>query len=153
MDFIERWWRYSKLREVYWDIYNGIRNLWVYFPLVWRTRDWDYQYIYDFLGFKIKQTRELIEVHGNEVDKSRLKKVKHMKICEALINRLVEDDYCYQQTYWTENKQAMHITYYHPLSNRNQNFKMIIDLEKQRREQDKELLFNIIKKHGDGWWD
>lgn len=143
----------SKLREVYYNIKNGISNLLVYFPLIWRTRDWDYYHIYDFLEFKIRKNRECMEKYGIHVGKE--KNIHRMKTCELLIKRLKEDDYIYSQHYHGDGEYGVgfYSHYYHPMNSRKENFDLICKLEQVRKKQDKDLLYKILYNNIEKWWD
>ena len=46
---IIRWWRYTKVREWYYDFTEGIRNIIRWYPTIWNDRDWDQCFIYEVL--------------------------------------------------------------------------------------------------------
>lgn len=43
------------MRRFFRDIRIGVRNLFVYFPLIWRTREWDYAYLLELMAFKMRR--------------------------------------------------------------------------------------------------
>lgn len=152
MDVIRDWWKYSSVRDLYYNVKNGVRNLYVYFPLIWTTRDWDSYYIYDFLQFKIKRHREYIDSRARHVGYE--KSVKKMRTAELLIERLKEDDYVYCKSDWSG--EGMRVHYYHPLAPKRsdeRDFQWVFELESRRKTQDKELLYKILSRNIDKWWD
>ena len=51
-DKIIRWWRYTKVREWYYDCTEGVRNMLRWYPTIWNDRDWDQHFIYEVLKTK-----------------------------------------------------------------------------------------------------
>lgn len=49
----------------------GVENLITYFKIVWKDRDWDDYYIYQFLIFKIKKTSKHIREHDFHLNAKR----------------------------------------------------------------------------------
>jgi len=56
---IRRWWRFEA-RHIPRNIRVGIRNLWRWFPTIWRDRDWDTHYIYEILRVKLEHQAKCI---------------------------------------------------------------------------------------------
>lgn len=116
------------------DIPYGIKNLIKWFPLVWKDRDYDHNYILYTLKFKIHNTRKLHEKNRRHVGVE--KEIHCMKVCEILLDRLIKDDY-YLMHY---NKTGIN------------NKKTIIRINNSIIG-DKEYLFHILSKRIDSWWD
>jgi len=47
------WWR---IREVY----RGIKRLFAYAPIIYKSEDWDYEYLNDLISFKLKRMEKVI---------------------------------------------------------------------------------------------
>lgn len=102
MNIFKQWWWNSTGKRLHKITWQGIKNLFRWFPLVWKDRDYDYSYIFYTLKFKIQNTADYIEKHkryeGYERD------VERMRLCVKLID-LLQDDYYqseYQDYYETE---------------------------------------------------
>ncbi len=54
------------------DIRIGIRNLWTYAPLIWRTREWDHAYLLRFMAFKMNQMACFHKELGHTTDRDRV---------------------------------------------------------------------------------
>lgn len=91
-------WYWKVYRWFKWDIGNfhrevihGVKNLWKWFPVIWKDRDWDDHYIFEVLKFKLKNTANLIE------SKKRFlgweEEVRYMRICQRLIEKIQNSDY------------------------------------------------------------
>lgn len=51
----------NKIKHIYYKFYIGIKNLIVYFPIIWNDRNFDYYFIYKLLHHKLKLTRNSIK--------------------------------------------------------------------------------------------
>ena len=49
------------LTRFYYNVKNGIRNLWKWRKVVWNDRPWDYVYIFKALRFKLDETQKCID--------------------------------------------------------------------------------------------
>lgn len=116
------------------DIPYGIKNLIKWFPLVWKDRDYDHNYILYTLKFKIHNTRKLHEKNRRHVGVE--KEIHCMKVCEILLDRLIKDDY-----YWMHFKST------------NINNRQFLIRSNNNRIIDKNYLFHILSKRIDSWWD
>lgn len=88
----QTWWykTYSLFR---YDLPRFFKNVWKFRKALWNHYWWDHHAILQFveIGFDHMATR--IDEVGNEVDESRLKKVKAMKRAAQLIRNYNEDLY------------------------------------------------------------
>lgn len=119
-----------------WFRYNfryGIENLIKWFFIIWKDRDCDYCFIYYILQHKLKFTEEVMR-DGYVNSKKDADKIKK---CVLLLNRLIKDEY-------SENI----------INGYNKRFnKDIIDHAIYLKEQDLNMLFEIMKKNIEGWWN
>lgn len=71
------------------SIIQGLKNLWYWFPIIWKDRNWDHYYIYEILKHKLKAQAKYIG------DKDRHDKAqqdaRRMMLCVKLIH-LVQDE-------------------------------------------------------------
>ena len=86
---VYRWFRWDA-KHFHRDVIQGFKNLWKWFPIVWKDRDWDDYYIFEVLKFKIKNTANLTKKNQRFVGWES--QVRHMRICEKLIT-LIQDEY------------------------------------------------------------
>lgn len=144
----------SKLGSWYYNMIYGIKNLITYFPLIWKTRDWDYYYIYEFLYYKIKVHRENLAKNNRHVGVE--KNIHRMKTCELLLKRLMEDDYAYLDIVHRDGEygKGSYFEYKTVIKEfKDREIDTLFKLEQSRRQQDKDLLFKLLSKHMDKWWD
>lgn len=99
-----RWWLYDKIRHTkFYDFLEkfifdpisncdaGFRNLWHWFPIIWKDRNWDYYYVYEILKQKlIFQRHRLIT---NNTHTYVWQQNRDITICLNLIERLQQDYY------------------------------------------------------------
>ena len=55
------WWLRWEAKYSHKDLYQGIKNLVRWFPIIWRDRDWDDHYIFEVLKFKLKNQSKYID--------------------------------------------------------------------------------------------
>lgn len=102
-----KWWIKLDAKYTHKHLIQGVKNLWRWFPTIWRDRDWDSDFIWALLEKKLTHQAEYIGrkgIHLNAtVDSER------MMTCVRLIKRLREDfyhteymDYHKSVYYWDE---------------------------------------------------
>ena len=92
---VYRWFRWDA-KHFHRDIAQGFKNLWRWFPIIWKDRDWDDHYIFEPLKFKLKNTAKYFEKNQRFVGWEN--EVRYMRICQTLINR-IQDEYYKMEHY------------------------------------------------------
>lgn len=85
---IRLWWKFE---GTYWyrNLKQGIKNLWYWFPIIWKDRNWDDHYIFEVLKHKLKAQAKYI---GDRDFHTRAQlDAKRMRLCVKLI-QLVQDE-------------------------------------------------------------
>lgn len=161
----------------------GIKNLWVYGPIIWRTREWDYSYSLDLLEFKLNRTANYIEKHERFVGWEFV--VRDIRLCVKLLNRFREEYYCVEYlNYYNSNIN------FEPCNDSKDRFKMVetnitenfqeyfdkypriykqvirdsedslddlkliaIKIAHINEERCKKLVFKILEEKIENWWD
>lgn len=73
------------------DFKQGLINLWFWFPIIWKDRNWDDHYIFEVLKFKLKRQAKYI---GERNIHTRAKQdARRMKLCVSLIEKIQEETY------------------------------------------------------------
>ena len=98
---IYRWFRWNA-KHLHRDIAQGFKNLWRWFPIVWKDRDWDDYHIFEVLKFKIKNTANLTE--NNQRFVGWESQVSYMRICEKLITLIQDEYYSHEYFDYYDNK-------------------------------------------------
>ena len=52
-DRIKIWWRWEA-QYMHKDFAHGVKNLWKWFPTIWKDRDWDHDFIFSLLAKKLE---------------------------------------------------------------------------------------------------
>lgn len=87
---IKLWWKF-KGRYYHKDFIHGIKNLWSWFPVIWKDKDWDHSYIYKILEHKLKLQANALEKTDLYVGCER--NVEIMHTCVKLMKKVREGYY------------------------------------------------------------
>lgn len=90
MNNIRLWWKFSG-RYYHRDFVNGIRNLWRWFPIIWKDRNWDQSYIYKIIAKKLEFQADYISRRDFHVEAKR--DAERMRLVNKLIGFQLEDSY------------------------------------------------------------
>jgi hypothetical protein len=176
-------WLVWDAKHLHRDIAQGFRNLWKWFPIIWKDRDWDDHFIFEVLKFKIKNTAKFTEKKQRFIGWEN--EVRYMRICETLIDR-IQNEY-YQSEYFdyhdfdvnfvpTKNDMYKAVfdvkrddtdqyvkKYPHALrrAKKDPRFKSYFEGDRNgylavgiiRQEKAKKLLFKILEQRIEHWWD
>ena len=84
------WWNHDgKYYHKYFK--QGIKNLWYWFPIIWKDRNWDDHYIFDVLKHKLKAQANYI---GRRDFHTRAQlDAKRMRLCVKLIEKVQDESY------------------------------------------------------------
>ncbi len=138
----------KEYNEWYWKLYRwirwqlpyqhkyikyGVKNLYKWFWVIWKDRDWDHYYIFEILKFKLeKQAKHLGERDWHESSK---RDAEIMMTCVRLIDKIQNESY-FDELYDSDQKSPEAI-------------KIVID----RHNKAKRLLFKIMNDRIESWWD
>jgi len=84
------WWRHDG-RYYHKYLKHGVKNLWYWFPIIWKDRNWDHHFIFKVLKHKLKAQANYI-VKSNRHTRAQLD-ARNMTTCINLINKLQDDFY------------------------------------------------------------
>ena len=133
---IKYWYKFKHWRDRHElsarGIKQGIRNLIIWFPVIWKDRWWDHSFLYSILRYKLSLMEEGFRTRGMSINSE--KDAHNIKICVLLLDRLIEDAY---------------IDYSIKVGNIRKSF----DEQEQMTNQDLDLLFKILRKQIRVWWD
>lgn len=169
-------WPLSAIMDLKYDIENGIRNLILWAPTIWKDRNWDGYYILTILIKKIELQRECI-MKNNIIHPEELKVMDDdMSRCISLLKKVNDGWENYKKPFIDEHDKKWGKTNFEfvPVEETN-NFSMEIrnsrdlsdaDKEQERKEyldgmskaeeqrkKDLKEAMNIIASHVDEWWD
>lgn len=153
------------MRNLYYTIKYGIRNLIRWFPVIWNDRDWDQAYIYELLHKKFEHMELLHRKHSYKLYSN--KTADELRTAKSLCKRLQNNNYLLNALIEYHKKYGENDNYltFEKLpnggskvvfTNNNEQRKMFKKAGVHRdymEKQDIEYLFNFIKNHIQKWWD
>lgn len=155
-----------KLADILRKIKYGIENLIIWFPIIWKDRPWDHYFIYCVLRRKLHLTEQYIRKYGLHV--KNIEDADKIKKCVLLLDRLIKDEYhdhVFKNHYkkWGEpnyNFEGNRFNIDHPNVKtardkelHSKEFRRLIEEEDKHKNQDLDLLFKLMRKHIQTWWD
>ena len=153
----------NKIESFYLNLKYGIKNTIKWFTIIWNLRYWDYSYIYQILRFYL----ENMEYHMKNYNMMRHpeKVTKNITIAKNLAKRLEEGNYTSNAIIPIEKKYGMTEPEFIKIDSMTYKFvncRSLSEEEAMQRayihsdymeKQDREMLFNILNKHINSWWD
>lgn len=153
------------------DIPYGVKSLYRWFKIIWKDRNWDHQYIYEILRHKLYWQERHIRLH--DIHSNAHKNAKRIKTCYLLLDRLIKDEYYENAFYfhdkkwgesdfgwkpYNDNHVMLNITRPNIFTKEDEEqeakeYKRLSKHESMLREQDLDMLFKIMRKHIQTWWD
>lgn len=70
---------------------EGVKNIWYWFPVIWKDRNWDGHYIFEILQHKLEAQANYIARRDFHT-RAQLD-AKRMRLCIKLIKKVQEEDY------------------------------------------------------------
>ena len=153
----------NNLSRLFYNVKNGLRNLWKWRSVVWNDRPWDYVYIFKALRFKLDETQRCIDgtFVGAEEEAAKIR-----SLIEA-IDRILEDDYVSEEYKELDRKYGKLEMIFHEdntITTTRKNLKeedreterqetlTLAELEAKRRQDDINFVFDTMKNDIQRWW-
>lgn len=86
---ISLWWRFDG-RYMHKEFALGVKNLWRWFPTIWKDRDWDDSYIFEIIRVKLEHQAKYIG--DRDIHTSAKRDAEKMRLVAKLI-QLQKDDF------------------------------------------------------------
>jgi hypothetical protein len=175
---IKLWWRFDG-RYYHRNFIQGIKNLWNWFPVIWKDRDWDQSFIYEVLIHKLEKQANYIEQREWHTEAKR--DAEKMRLCALLARIQQEDlysleyldyldqDFEFIPTDETEEWFTMESTttrddlvdylykyrHQHKLIDKTDkdNHHIAMEISHNNQERSRKLLFKIMEENIGRWWD
>lgn len=154
----------NRIRNLYYDIKNSILNLIRWIPVIWKIRDWDANHLYLLIYTHLNHMEDCLRNYGNAIDSEKI--ADEIKVAKNLSKRLWEEDYVSNSLIPVEEKYGESKIRFKSIEN--SQFRTVFwdETEKESKardkaykhsdymeKQDKEMLFNLLKKKLEYWWD
>jgi len=152
--------------------YESVKNVIRWFPIIYKDRDWDPEYLFKILKFKLGNMEKYFRKYGHGVDSDV--DADEMHKCVLLLERIMKNEYYdnasknYDKK-WGEsdysfedimNGQLKKLNIVYPNVKteqdevkRKKEQKELWEKEDMMKEQDMDLLFKSIRRKILGWWD
>lgn len=101
MKNIKLWWQFEG-RYYHRDFANGVKNLWKWFPIIWKDRNWDQSYIYKIIAKKLEFQADYISRRDWHTNAKR--DAERMRLVTRLINLQLEDSYSMEYSDYHDTK-------------------------------------------------
>ena len=178
LEKIQLWWRFEG-KYYHRDFITGIKNLWNWFPTIWKDRDWDQTFIYEILIHKLeKQAKRIGQCDWHTGAKrdaekmllcARLARIQQEDLYMMEYMEYLDQDFEFIPTDETEEYFTMESTTtrddlvdylykyrrQHKLIDKTDkdNHRIAIEIARNNQERSRKLLFKIMEENIEGWWD
>lgn len=99
---IRQWWRWDG-RYMHLEFARGVRNLWKWFPVIWKDRDYDAHYIYELIRVKLQNQAKYIGDRNRHTEAKR--DAERMRLVARLIK--LQQDETYAMEYMDYHDQEI----------------------------------------------
>ena len=178
LEKIRLWWKFEG-RYYHKDFIYGIKNLWNWFPVIWRDRDWDQVFIYEVLIHKLEKQAKYI---GEREWHTRAKRDAEIMLLCARLARIQQKE-LYVMEYldyldrdfefiptdetkkWFEIESTVTrddlIDYLYKYKRQHKlidktdkdNHQIAIEIAYNNQDRSRKLLFKILEQNIERWWD
>lgn len=155
----------------------GFSNLWFWFPIIWKTRDWDKHYLMEMLIIKLRKHRDYQKNRGHVAEPYNSEKVNTMTECLELLEKVHNEYENYEEpacekheAKWGKHQidvipsdecaDCMEIIdnndkNYTPeqIEEKNRDFILQSRIARLKRERDFTIAMSIFVSKFDSWWD
>jgi len=164
---------FYKIKQWPRQIRQGIKSLIIWFPVIWQDRWYDHYFIYAILRHKLHLMEHNIRLYG--IHTKHIEDADKIKKCVILLDRLMKDEYhenVFKDHYkkWGEPKmrfedydkdpelQELHIDYPKVQTEEDKKlqtkeFRLKSKSVQEMINQDVEMLFTLMRKNIQTWWD
>jgi hypothetical protein len=84
------WWEHDG-RYYHKYFKTGVKNLWYWFPIIWKDRDWDSHYIFEIMKHKLSAQANYIGTNDRHTRAQQ--DARRMRLCVKLMSKVQEEDY------------------------------------------------------------
>lgn len=136
-----------------------IKRFWGWFPIIWRDEDWDSAYLYEIMRYKISRIRKDITRCARHIGYQ--KDVEDMKIVEELLSRHSFSDFYIDN--WRGTKELCNCKPNEDFFNVNEmgewlnpfceHCKLLMKKRHVKEKSDFNMIWDIMKKRSQKWWN
>ena len=145
------------------NIVCGFRNLYIWFPVIWRDRGWDHYFLLAMMEKKLTEMSKTFKSELEWCDNEQI--IKEIDDIVVHLNRLKNDNYLheeheklheefgehefkeipggmYQMVRWDDEKEEAY----------SKRIKELFEQEQKMKQEDLDFVFDNMKKQILGWW-
>lgn len=158
--------------------FKNIYNLYRWFPIIWKDRDWDTHYIWEILKFKLTNQADYIGRYDRHTCAKR--DAERMMLCVRLIEKVQDEHYRieymdYEETKFefipsdhckdcselevkiiSDNLDEYFKKYpriYKQIEDKSDRRRVAFKMGRINHNRARKLLFNILEQNIEAWWD
>jgi hypothetical protein len=98
---IQLWWNHDG-RYYHKYFKHGVKNLWYWFPIIWKDRNWDYHYIFEIMKHKLKGQADYIGRRNRHTKAQQ--DSRRMRLCVKLMQKIQDGDYTLEHMEYAKNR-------------------------------------------------
>lgn len=167
------WWKLENVWTFISNIPNNIAMICQWIPILWNNWDWDYSFLYEILRYKMDRMSKYLTEKDRAVNTWQY--AAQLKACVDIIDRLQEGSHSYTKKEQKEHEEkwgesiyeledqgdGMHLLDIYTKKAREEGLEeqereeqiAIYELGRARRSKDMDVLFRIMRKRIEYWWD
>jgi hypothetical protein len=123
------------------DIPQGLYKLWIYFPYIWSTREWDQAYLYELIIFKMRQMEK--NFRDNPICEKDEESAEQIRLAADALERVVKDEYPGFLEFYRASKKEKIVG----------DFKALFDKDEQMIKADLKLFTDYFRDYSRTWWN
>ena len=175
---IRLWWKFEG-RYYHKDFIYGIKNLWKWFPVIWKDRDWDQHFIYEVLIHKLEKQATCFS--QSEYSTRSKREAEKMFLCARLARIQQEELYVdeFYESYemkhefiptdetkkwYTMESEIISENFIDYFTKYPRQYRLVDKTDKDKediareiayknQERSRKLLFKIMEQNIERWWD
>ena len=159
--------KYFSIREHWYNLKIGLKNLWTFFPVIWEWRRWDFSYNMELLQKGLELYLEEDENDGfQEVNETRIPKEEDMRKVIDHLDDLNNDNFILLAEAELGYEATSYGFEFEPAEGHEGLFSMVELRTKEEQDADEAIfalsnkleqeawneIWDTIKKGGQGWW-
>lgn len=152
------------LKGVIYDTIYGLQSLFIWFPTIWKDRNWDYDYIYRLLYKKLCLMEKCHKKFSPVIEEERDKIINEISATKEVCKRIIDDEYLSIALYPVEQKYG---EWQYDFEKHENNCSILVDhrtdehkaawdkassIATKQKEDDEVLFWSLLKDKLHGWW-
>lgn len=156
----------SFIKTKYHNTIQGAQNIIKWFPVIWRDRDWDHNYLMLMIEKKLDSMSKLHDRYSRRENTEEI--VRQLKLASKLAGKIASEDYVNEAFGDKLNLRDKNEMVFIPLDvgsgmskleftgltdDERKELLRLHNLEDELLERDIEILFDLMKNNLRNWWD